>query len=185
MVFISARPCQAAKICILQPRGVQVSSRDFFRGGRLKPRVGIWRSFWCLSDFERSIALEAACGLVATRVGLSLLGFRRWKNELARFARHANRCPATSAGPGSVAASKEIARIAAATARNLFFRANCLERSLTLWWLLSRRGIASELRFGARKESTHFEAHAWVELDGTVLSDAGEVHLHFVPFESH
>ena len=52
-----------------------------------------------------------------------------------------------------------------------------------LWWLLRRRGIAAELRIGARKEVERFEAHAWVEVDSAVLNDASEEHRHFVPFE--
>jgi hypothetical protein len=73
--------------------------------------------------------------------------------------------------------------MSAAAARNLFFSTNCLEKSLVLWWLLRRRGIAAELRIGARKELGRFEAHAWVEMDSQVMNDAGEEHRHFVPFE--
>jgi hypothetical protein len=149
----------------------------------LKPNAAIWRKFWRLNGLERRILVEAICALLATRVGLHLLGFRHWKNGLARLASAASRCPVTAAGPGDVAAAQEIARMVAAAARNLFFHTDCLERSLTLWWLLCRRGIAAELRFGARKEMASFEAHAWVELDGLVLSDPGDGHLPFVPFE--
>jgi len=52
-----------------------------------------------------------------------------------------------------------------------------------LWWLLRRRGIAAELRIGARKEFDRFEAHAWVEADSAVLNDATAEHRHFVPFD--
>jgi hypothetical protein len=52
-----------------------------------------------------------------------------------------------------------------------------------LWWLLRRRGIATELRIGARKEFERFEAHAWVEVDAEVLNDASAEHQHFVPFD--
>jgi len=72
----------------------------------------------------------------------------------------------------------------AAAGRSLFSRPNCLERSLALWWLLRLRGLAADLRLGARKEGTRFEAHAWVELDGSALSDVGEVQIQFMPFES-
>jgi len=71
----------------------------------------------------------------------------------------------------------------AAAARNLFFRPNCLEQSLVLWWLLRRRGIEAALRIGARKDSNRFEAHAWLELNSQVLNDASAEHRHFVPFE--
>jgi hypothetical protein len=76
-----------------------------------------------------------------------------------------------------------IARMAAAAARNFFFDTNCLEQSLMLWWLLRRRGIAAELRIGARKEFERFEAHAWVEVDSAVLNDSSAEHQDFVPFD--
>lgn len=41
-----------------------------------------------------------------------------------------------------------------------------LRRSLVLWALLERAGVATELRLGFRKTDGVFEAHAWVELDG-------------------
>jgi hypothetical protein len=141
-----------------------------------------WQKFWRFNGYERGIALEAAGGLLATWVGLRLTGFRRWKNVLARLAPSVN-----TAARQQTASQKEspelIARMEAAAARNVFFRTNCLEQSLVLWWLLRRRGISAELRIGARKEFERFEAHAWVELESAVLNDASAEHLHFIPFD--
>jgi hypothetical protein len=141
-----------------------------------------WQKFWQLSGYERGIALEAAGGLLATWLGLRLAGFRRWKNALARLT------PSVDATPRQQVASQResadmIARMSAAAARNAFFCPNCLEQSLVLWWLLRRRGIAADLRIGARKEFERFEAHAWVEVDSAVLNDSNAEHLHFVPFD--
>jgi hypothetical protein len=141
-----------------------------------------WKRFWQLSGYERGVALEAAGGLLATWVGLRLGGFRRWKNVLAWLAPSPN----TAAGQLDASqreAAETIARMTAAAARNFFFDTSCLERSLVLWWLLRRRGIAAELRIGARKEFERFEAHAWVEVDSAVLNDASAEHQHFVPFD--
>jgi len=141
-----------------------------------------WKRFRRLSDFERGIVLEATGGLLATWTGLRLIGFRRWERVLAVFAPPAHTTvPAQSASVDESALL--IARMQEAAARNLFFRANCLEQSLVLWWLLQRRGIDAALRIGARKESDRFEAHAWVVLDSQVLNDASAEHRHFVPFE--
>jgi hypothetical protein len=79
--------------------------------------------------------------------------------------------------------ARGIAKMETVAARNLFFEATCLERSIVLWWLLRSRGIPVELLVGARKQGKRFEAHAWVEFEGTVLSDDAEVHDHFVPFD--
>ena len=141
-----------------------------------------WHRFWRLSGYERGVALEAAGGLLATWVGLRLAGFRRWKTVLAWLAPS----PSVTARQTAAAqreAAQTIARISAAAARNFFFDTNCLEQSLVLWWLLRRRGIAAELRIGARKEFERFEAHAWVEVDSAVLNDASAEHQHFVPFD--
>jgi hypothetical protein len=146
-----------------------------------------WRGFWRFKPAERRIVLEAATALSATWVGLRVLGFRRWNATIERFM--LGQRSGASSGNASRAHSSDVdmASITAMrldlAARNMFFRTNCLERSLALRWLLRRRGIATELRIGARKESALFEAHAWIELDGVVLNDPDEAHLHFAPFE--
>jgi len=120
--------------------------------------------------------------LVATWVGLRVVGFRRWKPLLDWFAREKVRRVRT-ADPALLGAAHAIARFEDAAARHLFVRTNCLERSLVLCWLLEKRGIGARLCIGARKEEGRFEAHAWVEVDGTVLNDMPMPHLHFAPFE--
>ncbi len=141
-----------------------------------------WRGFLRLSGFERGVVLESMAGLAATWLGLRLAGFRRWKNALDWLAPRVN-SEALAPEASLAKSARVIARMEAAAARNLFFSTNCLEQSLVLWWLLRLRGIAAELRVGARKDSGRFEAHSWVEFDGKVLNDAGGEHLHFVPFE--
>lgn len=62
--------------------------------------------------------------------------------------------------------------------------ANCLKRSLVLWYLLRRQGISSDLRIGVRREQGEFQAHAWVEYQGRVLNDSPDIHGVFVAFEA-
>jgi hypothetical protein len=143
----------------------------------------IWRRFWRLSGSERVAALETAAGLIVTWLGLRLAGFRRWKAILEILARTKSAPNSAAEGEARIATGREASRMAAAAARYLPFRTNCLEQSLVLWWLLRRRGITAELKIGARKEASRFEAHAWVEFEGGVPGGASEEHLHFVPFE--
>ena len=159
-----------------KPRGVQADKAMMMQR---------WHRFWQLSGYERGVVLEAAGGLLATWLGLRLAGFRRWKNVLAALAPSPNTTArqANASQPSQRDAAQTIARMAAAATRNFFFNTNCLEQSLVLWWLLRRRGIAAELRIGARKEFERFEAHAWVEADSAVLNDATAEHRHFVPFD--
>jgi hypothetical protein len=58
----------------------------------------------------------------------------------------------------------------------------CLERSLALWWLLGRKGIATQLRIGVRKDAGKFAAHAWVERLGTAIGEPDATHLHYSAF---
>jgi len=141
-----------------------------------------WRGFWRLSGRSRGAALQAAAALAATRVGLRLAGFQRWKAVLVWLAPQ-NAAPARSPAPAQIATARDVARIQEAVSRHLIFHASCLEQSLVLWWLLGKRGIPASLRIGARKEAGRFEAHAWVELGSVVLNDSGEAHLHFAPFD--
>lgn len=61
---------------------------------------------------------------------------------------------------------------------------SCLVKSLTLWWLLERQGIQSQLRIGIRKEKGGLEAHAWVEREGTALNEPEEHHHHYAAFDA-
>jgi Transglutaminase-like superfamily len=146
-----------------------------------------WHKFWRKSGYERGIALEAAATLTATWAGLRIAGYRRWRNLLAQFLPATNRQTLSANLSDSKIHQQStltIARMEAAAARHLPFSTNCLEQSLALWWLLKRRGIPADLRIGVRKNAGSFEAHAWVEANGTVLNEPGDQHTHFVPLES-
>jgi hypothetical protein len=53
---------------------------------------------------------------------------------------------------------------------------------LTLWWLLHRQGVVSDLRIGVRNSGGHFEAHAWVEYQGYPLNEQAQVHQRYTSF---
>jgi hypothetical protein len=74
-------------------------------------------------------------------------------------------------------------RMVRAAAHYGFGRRTCLQKSLTLWWLLRRQGISSNLRLGARKTGDKFEAHAWIEYNGTALDDGDEPAKQYAVFD--
>ena len=69
-----------------------------------------------------------------------------------------------------------------AVARNSPIPSTCLERSLSLWWLLARQGIATQFRIGVRKDGEKFAAHAWVEREGVAIGEPDASHLHYAAF---
>ena len=79
---------------------------------------------------------------------------------------------------------QNITKMVNIAAGHSLFAASCLHRSLVLWWLLGREGFASDLRLGAQKAEGQFEAHAWVEYQGTVLNDTEDVHQRFATFDA-
>ena len=136
-----------------------------------------WRKFWRLSGFERRLFIQSLLLLPLSGLALRLISFKRLQSYLTRLA------PAKKNSKVMAQNARVTSVMVQAAARHGVYRATCLPQSLTLWWLLSRQGIKSDLRFGARKEAGRIEAHAWVELKGVPLNDTLDVDQRFTPFE--
>ena len=59
----------------------------------------------------------------------------------------------------------------ALSARLLRGDGTCLVRSMSIWALLLRRGVTTELRVGFRKKDDRIEGHAWVEYRGLPVNE--------------
>ncbi len=134
-----------------------------------------------LPGADRRLLAAALVMLPLTALALRLLGLRRWQAALARFA-------AVRGGPAAddavvIGRGRAAARLVDAAARRGAYRATCLPRSLVLWWLLRRRGIAADLRIGVRKLAGEFQAHAWVEYRGVALNDGDDVSERYARFD--
>jgi Transglutaminase-like superfamily len=138
------------------------------------------RRFRQLPGSERSSVLQSAFWLTTTWCALRLIGFRRWSGFLERRSSVVN----AAANSPQLVEARNITRLLSAAANHLLVRTNCLEQATALCYVLRRRGIPAELRFGARKESAGLEAHAWVEHLGIPLNEDRGEHLHFLPFEN-
>ena len=124
-----------------------------------------------LSASEWSLLLLSVFMLPLIAMLVRFSGYNRTKALL-------NKCISTRSGHDNLqqAGSDQaysIARMVSVASRYGPWRANCLKQSLLLWWLLARRGLESEIRFGVWKEADEdFEAHAWVEFNGFNLCDS-------------
>jgi hypothetical protein len=67
--------------------------------------------------------------------------------------------------------------------RKFPFLGKCLARSLTLWFLLKREGIETELKFGMKKENEKLLAHSWLEYDGKPLITKSEINEGYISFK--
>lgn len=137
-----------------------------------KTRAKRWRD---LPSNDQRIFFQAGVLFALLQVILRVAGFRRVYAWLARSKRAAF-LPAPSVPQATV-------RMVDLAAHYSPFRPNCLVRSLTLWWLLLRQGIESDLRIGVRKQGEEFTAHAWVEGQGMVLNDQADIAGHYAAFD--
>jgi transglutaminase superfamily protein len=138
------------------------------------------RRFNSLPDAAKADFLRALLLLPLIRTSLRLRGFRKTQKSLERYVAPGR---AALSQAEAEADTKQTCRMVLAASRRLHARSTCLERSLTLWWLLARHGITSHVRIGARKTGEKFEAHAWVERNGEAVGEPEGTHLHYSAFE--
>lgn len=67
--------------------------------------------------------------------------------------------------------------------RKFPYLGKCLARSLALWFLLKRKGIETNLKFGMKKKEGKFLAHAWIEYKGEALISQAEIEENYIPFD--
>jgi hypothetical protein len=141
-----------------------------------------WSKLFALSGREKRLLVVSVVALPVNAVALSLFGLNRWQALLSRLAPIDQ--PAGKADWESLLdQAHETARVVCIASSRGPYRGNCLQRSLTIWWLLRRQKIEGNIRFGARKEGGRFEAHAWVEFRDKALFDPSDVYPTFKPFE--
>jgi hypothetical protein len=143
------------------------------------------RRFSSLDPEARGTFLRAALLLPLISVSLKVRSFRATQESLLCFLGHLQQ---TSQEDSTRSLSDDertrlTVRMVNAAVRHVWRRSTCLEKSLALWRLLERYGIASELRIGARKIDGKFEAHAWVERQGIPVDEPEDVHRHYAPFD--
>lgn len=127
---------------------------------------------------ERRCLGQAVVMLPMTALALRVLGFRRVRSALHRFAP----APLPWASPtGTSISARQIAHLVGVAAQYVPAWVTCLPRALTLEWLLRRQGIEPDLRLGVRKVAGGCEAHAWVEHQGLALLERRDVAARFVP----
>src|SRR5437899_12623412 len=144
----------------------------------------MWERFQRFRGMElpaRQLFLRAMALLPLVALSLRWRGFRATQAALQRSLSKTNR-EQDSAFVNKRAAMT--AQMVHAADRRGLVHPSCLAKSLTLWWLLGRQRISSHMRIGIRKKKGKFEAHAWVERDGTALNEPDEHHHHYAAFDA-
>ena len=142
------------------------------------------KSLWRFSALERpaqTLFLRALVMLPLVGLSLKFRGFEATRSTMRK------RLSLAIQQAGSDFLNRQVsltAHMVNAADRHGLVHPSCLVKSLTLWWLLGRQGITSELRVGVRKEGGNLEAHAWVEREGIALNEPEERHHHYAAFDA-
>jgi hypothetical protein len=139
--------------------------------------------FNALDHRAQGLFLRAAILFPVIAVSLRLRGLRATQGTLGRFLSTPHVSDHPSGGNRATDASR-IAQMVHAAARYGLVQPTCLEKSLALWWFLGRRGMASSLRIGTRKNGGRLEAHAWIEFGGSSLNETGGSLRSYAPFDA-
>jgi hypothetical protein len=134
--------------------------------------------FRSLDPADRRMLLEAL--LLPGFIWLSFrgIGVPRTQSLLRRWA-GAGRARQLAAG----AAIRRASRAQGIVKRNAGIGGNCLVRSLTLWTMLLRRGVPTDLRVGFRRRDSEIQGHAWLEYAHAPINEALAEALSYVPYD--
>ncbi|HEY6129042.1 MAG TPA: lasso peptide biosynthesis B2 protein [Candidatus Acidoferrum sp.] len=137
------------------------------------------RRFSALPRPAKGLFLRVVALLPFLTIYLRICGFRSTHRILQKFIGPPKKTLSEAEAQSRTALTS---RMILAAARNSPIPSTCLERSLALWWLLIRQGVATQFRIGVRKDGEKFAAHAWVERNGVALGEPEASHLHYRAF---
>ncbi|MFZ4812311.1 MAG: lasso peptide biosynthesis B2 protein [Ilumatobacteraceae bacterium] len=135
-----------------------------------------WRALRSLSFRQWLWVVEASVVVPAVQLSLTRRGF---KTTVARLARRSDRVAAST-----FTAHRDMALSVRLVADRPIVGSVCLGRSLSLWFMLRRRGVDADLIIGADppRDSGMLAAHAWVEVGGVPVNDAPDVRERYGSF---
>jgi hypothetical protein len=99
--------------------------------------------------------------LILAEASLRIWSLRTILQALDERSRRAQAASSVASESGALV---HFARLVELADRHGLFRPSCLRRALVVTWVLSGRGIASNLKIGVTKDQQGLSAHAWVEV---------------------
>ncbi len=133
-----------------------------------------------MSPDDRRLLAEAMALPCCIWVGFRLIGVGRTQALVRRWATGRNQRDTTGDGRLGIRNARRAQRI---ILRNTGVSRHCLVRSLTLWTMLQKRGIATDLRVGFRKRDGRVEGHAWLEYQGVPINESLAEAQSYIPYD--
>ena len=135
-----------------------------------------------LSRDERWFAIKSLLLLQFVSIGVRLFGFSRVKHWFEQDA--VRKSPAVQPLDQSLDTAVHLgALVRLANHRIEALNVTCVPESLSVWWLLQRRGIPAQLQFGLRKNAGQLDGHAWVTVGDRVVRGDPLLPQDFTPID--
>ena len=150
---------------------------EFRASGLVASPSGLRRAPWTAPRAQRPATSVSYASVALTLARVRCLLRTRGLLSAARFAYQAQISAVSAVGPSTV---RQVVDRVNRVATLAPFRAECLERSLTVAATLRRLGADATVRLAIRHFP--FEAHAWTELAGTPINEADAVCALYEPF---
>jgi len=135
------------------------------------------RALRALSQQDRVSLVRAWFVLLVVDLGLRMSSLARVQRAVASALRRET----PLASEDALEYIERVQRLVGIAARHHLSAMPCLRRALTVQWLLARQGIATNLRFGVRREAGRLLAHAWVDYAGEPLGEPEALEDRFAP----
>ena len=117
--------------------------------------MGKLTTFRELSREEKLAAFEAATLLLLARALVTLVPLRYWRQKFGSL-------DGEQMGKSCTDTVRLVRRSVSRAMRNAPIGFICLPQALAARWMLARRGVASRLSIGARREEGRMALHAWL-----------------------
>jgi hypothetical protein len=135
--------------------------------------------FWSLEPANRRMLLEALVLPGFIWLSFRTIGVPRTQALLRRWAGSG----AVNRMADGLTAIRQARRAQRIIQRNTGIAGPCLVRSLTLWSMLLRRGVTTDLRVGFRRRDGAMQGHAWLEYADAPINEALNEARSYVPYD--
>jgi hypothetical protein len=124
--------------------------------------------------------MEAIAFSLLLPLSFRFIGVQKTQARLRKWTERYSRKPTGTDADTVISSALRAQR---AVKRMTGLEGSCLVRSLSLWTMLLRRGVHTDLRIGMRRSSNTMEGHAWLEVEGSPVNEKPAVVGTYTVFE--